>query len=148
MNADKEIMENLLNTVKGVCDLYMHGTIESSTQNVHAAFDDALEESLCMQNEIYNQMSQQGWYPMEQAPQQQIDKVRDKFDNPRERKPAGVALRGLPFCPQKSVERALTLTEWGGSVIFILGVLEPEEGSERFCAGQQAWKKRRGESHR
>ena len=76
MNADKEIMENLLNTVKGVCDLYMHGTIESSTQNVHAAFDDALEESLCMQNEIYNQMSQQGWYPMEQAPQQQIDKVR------------------------------------------------------------------------
>lgn len=50
MNADKEIMENLLNTVKGVCDLYMHGTIESSTQNVHAAFDDALEESLCMQN--------------------------------------------------------------------------------------------------
>ena len=73
MNADKEIMENLLNTVKGVCDLYMHGTIESSTQNVHAAFDDALEESLCMQNEIYNQMSQQGWYPMEQAPQQQID---------------------------------------------------------------------------
>ena len=81
MNADKEIMENLLNRVKGVCDLYMHGTIESSTQNVHAAFDDALEESLCMQNEIYNQMSQQGWYPMEQAPQQQIDKVRDKFAN-------------------------------------------------------------------
>ena len=34
-----------------------------------------------MQNEIYNQMSQQGWYPMEQAPQQQIDKVRDKFAN-------------------------------------------------------------------
>ena len=81
MNADKEIMENLLNTVKGVCDLYMHGTIESSTQNVHAAFDEALEESLCMQNEIYNQMSQQGWYPMEQAPQQQIDKVRNKFAN-------------------------------------------------------------------
>lgn len=79
MNADKEIMENLLNTVKGVCDLYMHGTIESATQNVHNAFDEALEESLCMQNEIYNQMSRQGWYPTEQAPRQQIDKVRNKF---------------------------------------------------------------------
>ena len=44
---DREIMENLLLTTKGVCDLYMHGTIESATQNVHAAFDDALRESLC-----------------------------------------------------------------------------------------------------
>ena len=78
---DKNLMENILQLEKGACALFMHGTIESSTQNVHAAFDDALEESLCMQNEIYNQMSQQGWYPMEQAPQQQIDKVRDKFAN-------------------------------------------------------------------
>ena len=36
---DKCIMENLLLTTKGVCDLYMHGTIESSTQNVHQTFD-------------------------------------------------------------------------------------------------------------
>ncbi len=26
---DKCIMENLLHTAKGVCDLYLHGTIES-----------------------------------------------------------------------------------------------------------------------
>ena len=35
-------MENLLNTVNGVGDLHMHGTTESSTQHLHAAFDDAL----------------------------------------------------------------------------------------------------------
>ena len=39
---DEKIMENLLLTTKGACDLYLHGTIESSTQNVHAAFDDVL----------------------------------------------------------------------------------------------------------
>lgn len=78
---DKEIMENLLQTTKGVCDLYMHGAIESSTQNVHSAFDDALSQSLCMQNQLYSQMSQQGWYPMQQAQQQQIQQVRDKFAN-------------------------------------------------------------------
>ena len=43
---DRCIMENLLMTTKGVCDLYFHGTIESSTQNVHQAFDQALE---CLQ---------------------------------------------------------------------------------------------------
>lgn len=78
---DQDIMENLLLTTKGVCDLYMHGTIESSTQNVHTAFDEALGQSLCMQDGIYQKMSAQGWYQMEQAPQQQIDKVRNKFAN-------------------------------------------------------------------
>ena len=42
---DQEIMESLLLTTKGVCDLYLHGTIESATQNVHTAFDQALEAS-------------------------------------------------------------------------------------------------------
>lgn len=79
MNTDQTIMENLLQTTKGVCDLYMHGTIESATQNVHTAFDDALNESLCMQSQIYDRMAQQGWYPTEQAPQQQVDKVKNKF---------------------------------------------------------------------
>lgn len=39
---DKCIMENLLLTTKGVCDLYMHGTIEASTANVHQTFNQAL----------------------------------------------------------------------------------------------------------
>ena len=78
---DQTIMENLLHTTKGVCDLYLHGTIESSTQNVHAAFDDALSQNLCMQSQLYNEMSQQGWYPMQQAQQQQIQQVHNKFAN-------------------------------------------------------------------
>lgn len=78
---DQDIMENLLLTTKGVCDLYLHGTVESNTQNVHTAFDQALGESLCMQDGLYQKMTAQGWYPTEQAPQQQIDQVRNKFAN-------------------------------------------------------------------
>ena len=76
---DRQIMENILLTTKGACDLYMHGTIESPTANVHQAFSTALNDSLCMQDEIYNQMSAKGWYPTEQAPQQKITQVRQKF---------------------------------------------------------------------
>ncbi len=32
---DKCIMENILLTTKGVCDLYLHGAIESPTPNAH-----------------------------------------------------------------------------------------------------------------
>ena len=39
---DQSIMENLLLTTKGACDLYMHGVIESSTQSVHQTMGIAL----------------------------------------------------------------------------------------------------------
>ena len=76
---DQSIMENLLLTNKGVCDLYMHGTIESSTQNVHQAFDSALSDSLAMQDDIYQKMTAKGWYQSQQAPAQQIEQVRQKY---------------------------------------------------------------------
>ena len=76
---DQAIMENLLLTTKGVCDLHMHGTIESATPNVHQAFDAALADSLSMQSDIYKQMADKGWYPAEQADAQQISKVHQKF---------------------------------------------------------------------
>ncbi len=78
---DKNLVENILLLQKGVCDLYMHGTIESSTSNVHNTFNDALKESLCMQDTIYNKMSQKGWYSTEQVDQQKINSVKQKYSN-------------------------------------------------------------------
>ena len=76
---DRAIMEGILLTTKGVCDLYMHGTIESATPNVHQAFSSALNDSLCMQEDVYKQMSQRGWYITEQAQQQKIQQLKQKY---------------------------------------------------------------------
>ena len=38
---DKELMEDELLVIKGVCDLYLHGALESTTTEVHTAFKDA-----------------------------------------------------------------------------------------------------------
>ena len=76
---DKDIMESLLLTTKGVCDLYLHGTIESPTPNVHQAFDHALNSSLCIQEEIYKKMSARGWYSQDTADQTKILKVKNQF---------------------------------------------------------------------
>ncbi|MDD6089431.1 MAG: spore coat protein [Candidatus Limivicinus sp.] len=76
---DRDIMEGILLTTKGVCDLYMHGSIESATPNVHQVFNTALNDALSMQNCIYNQMAQQGWYPSEQAQPQQIKQIKQKY---------------------------------------------------------------------
>lgn len=76
---DRCIMENLLLTTKGVCDLYLHGTIESSTANVRQAFDQALDDSLHMQDDLYKKMSAKGWYSTESADQTQIQKVHNQY---------------------------------------------------------------------
>lgn len=76
---DRELMEKELLLAKGVCDLYLHGTIESTTAEVHAAFKSALNDSLDIQNKIYNLMVEKGWYQTETAEQQKIDTVKQKF---------------------------------------------------------------------
>ncbi|MCH5321435.1 MAG: spore coat protein [Eubacterium sp.] len=76
---DQNLMENILLLEKGVCDLYMHGSIESSTDNVHQAFKTALNESLCIQDTIYDEMTAKGWYSTQQVEQTKIDNVRQKY---------------------------------------------------------------------
>ena len=78
---DKNLMQDILMLEKGVCDLYMHGSIESSTQNINQTFKSALNESLCMQDDIYQKMQAKGWYTAEQADQSKIDTLKQKFTN-------------------------------------------------------------------
>ena len=76
---DRNLMENMLLLEKGACDLFMHGTIESSTQNVHQTFNNSLNESLSLQDQIYNKMQAKGWYPTEQADSSKLNTVKQKF---------------------------------------------------------------------
>ena len=76
---DKNLMENILQLEKGVCDLYLHGAIEAATPKVHQAFSTALNSALSMQELVFSKMSDKGWYPLEQAEQTKIDTVKQKF---------------------------------------------------------------------
>lgn len=78
---DRDLMEKELLIIKGVCDLYLHGTIESTTAEVHSTFKCALNESLDIQNKIYNLMSEKGWYKTCIADQAQIDNAKQKYSN-------------------------------------------------------------------
>ncbi len=80
---DKCLMEDLLLLEKGVCDLYLHGSIESSTQNINQAFRTALNDSLNAQSTIYNKMSAKGWYQTQNVEQTKIDTVKQKFMQPQ-----------------------------------------------------------------
>ena len=76
---DRNLMENMLLLEKGACDLFVHGAIESSTQNVHQTFNNSLNDSLKLQDDIYLKMQAKGWYPTEQADQSKLNTVKQKF---------------------------------------------------------------------
>lgn len=76
---DKDLMEGELLTIKGACDLYLHGTLEATTAEVHAAFKDALDESLNIQNKIYNLMAEKGWYKTDTADQNKINTTKQNY---------------------------------------------------------------------
>ena len=76
---DQMIMENILLTTKGACDLYMHGAVESATKSVQTAFNGAYEDSLSMQGEIFSKMTDKGWYNPKPVEQQKIDTLKQPF---------------------------------------------------------------------
>ena len=76
---DKDLMENELLLIKGACDLYLHGTLEATTAEVHAAFKEALDESLNIQNKIYNLMAEKGWYSTDTADQKKINTTKQNY---------------------------------------------------------------------
>ena len=75
---DKNLMESLLLTTKGVGDLYLHGSIESSTAKVRGVFDSSLTRTLQMQKEIYDKMKEKGWYPTQNVEQSKINQTKQK----------------------------------------------------------------------
>ena len=78
---EKDLMEGVLLLEKGVCDLYLHGTIESPPHSVHQTFSNALSDSLCMQDTLYDQMAAKGWYPAQNAEMAKIQAVKKKFQS-------------------------------------------------------------------
>lgn len=76
---DQNVMENMLQLEKGVCDLYLHGSIEASTPEVKQSFKTALNECLNLQGRVYDEMSAKGWYQTDSAEQQKLAQVRQKY---------------------------------------------------------------------
>jgi len=76
---DRALMEDLLLVVKGACDLYVHGAIESSSPQVQNAFNEALKETLDVQTETYQKMVEKGWYQVQPVEMTKVKQVYDKF---------------------------------------------------------------------
>ncbi len=78
---NKTMLEGILWDLKTLGDLFLHGSIESGTKNIHKTFRDALDEVLTLQNDLYTLMSDEGMYTVENVTETKISKVQNKFNS-------------------------------------------------------------------
>ena len=60
--SEQLLIENYLLILKGTTEVYVHGTLESSNDDVRSILNDGLNEILQCQANTYNKMTEYGWY--------------------------------------------------------------------------------------
>ncbi len=78
--GDKFIMENLMYGSKVVGDLYLHGFIEATNNNVFVTFTKALQDTAKMHQDIFKAMEKSGMYTTKNVEESKIKKLKEKLE--------------------------------------------------------------------
>ena len=78
---DQVLMDNYLYLLKSTIEVYVHGTLESSNKKVREALKSALNDTLSMQADTYDKMTNYGWYTVQNVKSNEISKVLKKVNN-------------------------------------------------------------------
>ncbi len=72
---DQLIYNNYLLLLKSCVEVYVHGTLESTNQDVREVLKDSLDKIISMQNCTYQLMVDNGWYNIQNVSNKVIDKT-------------------------------------------------------------------------
>lgn len=78
---DQLLMNNYLMVLKSTIEVYIHGTLESSNEDVRKALKQGLDETIKHQSRTYDEMTNYGWYKIENVNSQTINKAYKKVCN-------------------------------------------------------------------
>lgn len=82
--SNKVILENILTLTKSLGTLYLNGTIEASNKDTRKLMEKGLQETLCMQEEIYQMMVDDGYYQVCNVKPTEIEKLYSKLTKDQE----------------------------------------------------------------
>lgn len=76
--SDQVLMDNYLLLLKSTVEVYVHGTLESSTSDVRELLHSCLDNTIHMQGTTFDRMAEAGWYQVENVSCNSIKKVYNK----------------------------------------------------------------------
>ena len=77
---DKLIMENYLLVLKSTVEVYVHGTLESSNNDIKKHLKTGLDDTMTHQKDTYDLMTEYGWYTIENVTNKEICKTLNKIE--------------------------------------------------------------------
>jgi len=79
---DRLIFDNYLLILKSTVEVFVHGTLESSNQDVREVLKAGLDSTMTNQADTYDLMTTYGWYDINNVKESQIkqtyNKIKDK----------------------------------------------------------------------
>ena len=78
---DELRMNNYLLILKSTVEVYVHGTLESSNNDVRNILKENLNDILTSQENTYNKMVSYGWYPVNNVEIKEITKTLNKVQS-------------------------------------------------------------------
>ena len=78
---DRLFMEDYLLILKSTVEVYVHGTLESSNNDIRMILKDNLNDIMTCQARTYDLMAGYGWYPVNNIKTSEIAKTLKKVKN-------------------------------------------------------------------
>ena len=78
---DQLLMDNYLLVLKSTVEVFVHGTLESSNNDIRMLLKDGLNQILTSQANTYDEMVKFGWYKTENVEKNCIDKTLNKINS-------------------------------------------------------------------
>lgn len=78
---DQILMDNYLLDLKSAVEVYVHGTLESSNQTTRDILKAGLDRTMATQAEAYDEMTNCGWYTVNNIKPSEIKKTYTKLQN-------------------------------------------------------------------
>ena len=78
---DQIIMENYLLVLKSTVEVYVHGTLESSNNDVRELLKGCLDDTMREQADTYDEMTKYGWYTINNVDNSNISQTLSKVQN-------------------------------------------------------------------
>lgn len=77
--TDEEITIDILTTEKTLAGFYAATACETTCQNLRQVLMDNMVKTVSDQYQVFDQMRQRNWYPVKNAPPQEVQDAKNKF---------------------------------------------------------------------
>jgi spore coat protein CotF len=79
--SDQLLMDNYLLILKSTMEVYVHGTLESSNEDIRQLLKEGLNNTQTNQANTYDEMTKYGWYNVKDVEQTTIKETLNKLSN-------------------------------------------------------------------